>query len=105
MQYDDTFLENLRSSNTIVEQKLHGEYDYDILSNEKYRNMLNFIPLELREYKEKIIDYDVHLTKSKFAPDEKYLTRRKIDDNDCIFYILSIGSNTYINKSEFMFEN
>lgn len=98
LQNNEEFLESLRTFKKLSEKYLNGEYDYDILSNESYRNMFNFVPLELREFKTTKLDMDVTLTTDKFAVDDKYLIRRKIDENDCIFHILSMGSNTYIDK-------
>ena len=55
MQHNNDFIENLRCSDQSGEQFINREYDYDMLQNEKYRNMFNFIPLELREYKQQNI--------------------------------------------------
>ena len=66
--------------------------------------MFNFVPLELREYKTSIMDTDTKTTKKKYDVDLSYISKRNINHNDAIFYILSIGNNKFINREELLFE-
>ena len=106
MQHSETFIEDIRTNQLPAHTFISGEYDYDLLSNEKYQKMFNFVPLELREYKTSIMDLATpQTTKKKYDVDLSYINNRNINYNDAIFYILSIGSNKFINKEELLFEN